>query len=119
MEEKQKLFDNPNLTKLEINGLKIGIVYDFSFESGSRLRFGKASHKKGIILDSEFCMDIFALFIVLYLDWRPELFATKLHESNVLIGRLNEWTDNTVKQMLERGLLLLLLKYTYMVSIIL
>jgi hypothetical protein len=26
-----------------------------------------------------------------------------LRDSNALIGRLNEWTDNTVKQMLEKG----------------
>jgi hypothetical protein len=56
-EECHKIFDNPSITKLEISGLRNGVAYDFSFESGSRLRFGKPAHKKGIILDSRrfFC----------------------------------------------------------------
>ncbi|KAI6202168.1 hypothetical protein M3Y96_00919800 [Aphelenchoides besseyi] len=49
-EEWIRLFENPNATRLEIDGLKNGQSYEFYFESGSRVRFGKPLNFGKVVL---------------------------------------------------------------------
>ncbi|KAI6189081.1 Ras-associating domain-containing protein [Aphelenchoides besseyi] len=85
-EEWIRLFENPNATRLEIDGLKNGQSYEFYFESGSRVRFGKPLNFGKVVLQ----------------NWNERTLTNKVNTCKTLIGRLNDWAENTAVEITEK-----------------
>ncbi|KAI6226481.1 Ankyrin repeat and fibronectin type-III domain-containing protein 1 isoform X4 [Aphelenchoides fujianensis] len=85
-EEFTRLYESPNATRLEVVGLRNGQTYEFHFESGSRVRFGKSTSFGKITLQ----------------NWNDRTLSERMSDCKTLIGRLGEWAESTSIEITEK-----------------